>query len=74
MGFNSEGLLIHGFFSIVNNTVLHDHRLVEYMDAEPQIQRNQGYRGPAVNYMKMFVRSIGAPNPHVVQNVRTMEY
>ena len=39
MGLNFVGPLIHGFFSIVNTTVLHDPWLLESADAEPQIQR-----------------------------------
>ena len=37
MGLSCRGPLIHGFFSIVNTTVLHDPCLVESADAEPQI-------------------------------------
>lgn len=34
-----------GFLSTGNTTVLHDLQLVEFTDAEPQIQRNQIFSG-----------------------------
>ena len=41
------------FFSTVNTTVLHDQRLVESMNVEQGIQRNQGW-GPTINYTQIF--------------------
>ena len=32
-----------GFFSIINAMILHDLKLVEFLDAEPQIRRNYEY-------------------------------
>ena len=59
---NCTGLLIHGIFS-VHTTVLHDSRLVESADVEPQIW-NMGRHFTS--------RRTGLPNLHVVQ--RSISY
>ena len=45
MGLKCESPLVCEFFSLVNPTVLHDVRLVEFMDAVPQIRRKGMYWG-----------------------------
>lgn len=46
-GLSCIGPLIRGFLSMVNTTVLQGRQLVEFEVVEPQIQRNNMYRGPA---------------------------
>ena len=59
MGLNCAGPLIHGFFSIVNTTVLHE--------LNPQMQ-NLGYGHWTVNLYSDFpLLGVGTPNPCVVQ-------
>ena len=49
------GPLVCGFyFSIVNITVLYDSQLVEFIDVEPQIQRNHVYGGLCINCTQVF--------------------
>ena len=45
MSLNCVGPLIHGFFSVVNTTVLHDPWSVASMDVEFRIWRSHLYRG-----------------------------
>ena len=45
MSLDCMGPVTCGFLSTGNTTVLHDLQLVEFTDAEPQIQRNQIFSG-----------------------------
>lgn len=61
------GLFKHGFFSVVNISVLLNLQLI--VDAEPWIQRNQAYGGPTVKlYMDFQLHGglVGTPNPDIV--------
>ena len=68
MGLKCKGPLIHGFFSIVNTTLLHDPWLVEFLDVEPQIWRDLVYRRQTIHYTHIFGCPKGqCPYPNVVQ-------
>lgn len=53
-GLNFTGLLVHGFFSIVNTRVLRDPPVAESMVVELRIERNHIYRGLTKLYADFF--------------------
>ena len=65
MGLKCMGPVICRFFSVVSTTVLHDPRLVAFLDMELQIQR-ASYKLKVIWEFSTPWR-IGVPNPSVVQ-------